>query len=75
MRQVASKKFLGRALAVCLVVVAHAFLLNLGHPATVALGFAYARVRRRSGGRRGAALVSDDGLSGRAFPPRRTGVW
>lgn len=30
-----------RALAVFLVVIAHAFLLNLGHPATTALGFAY----------------------------------
>jgi len=42
MRQVASKKLLGRALAVCLLIVAHAFLLNLGHPGTVALGLAYA---------------------------------
>ncbi len=36
------RKLLARATAVLLVVVAHAFLLNLGHPATTALGFAYA---------------------------------
>ncbi len=35
-------RFLTRALAVVFVVIAHAFLLNLGHPATTALGFAYA---------------------------------
>jgi len=42
MQQVASKTFLVRALAVILVVVAHAFLRNVAHPATTALGFAYA---------------------------------
>lgn len=31
-----------RCCAIFLVVVAHAFLLNLGHPASVLLGFAYA---------------------------------
>ncbi len=30
-----------RALAVALVIVAHAFLLNLAHPPSVAMGFAY----------------------------------
>lgn len=41
MQQAALMRFLTRALAVVLVVIAHAFLLNLGHPATTALGFAY----------------------------------
>lgn len=34
-------RFLTGALAVLLVVVAHAFLLNVPHPPSVALGFAY----------------------------------
>jgi Na+/melibiose symporter-like transporter len=34
-------RYVMRALAITLVVVAHAFLLNLGHAATPALGFAY----------------------------------
>ncbi len=34
-------KLLTRALAVFFVVVAHAFLLNLPHPPSTALGFAY----------------------------------
>jgi hypothetical protein len=42
MDHAAAKKLLARATAVLLVVVAHAFLLNLAHPATPALGFAYA---------------------------------
>lgn len=42
MDHAATKRFLARATAVLLVVVAHAFLLNLAHPATTALGFAYA---------------------------------
>lgn len=42
MQHAALMRFLTRALAVTFVVVAHAFLLNLAHPATVALGFAYA---------------------------------
>lgn len=41
MQHAALMRFLTRALAVFLVVIAHAFLLNLGHPATTALGFAY----------------------------------
>lgn len=41
MQHAAVMRFLTRALAVVLVVVAHAFLLNLGHPATTALGVAY----------------------------------
>ena len=41
MQHLALMRFLTRALAVALVVVAHGFLLNLGHPATTALGFAY----------------------------------
>lgn len=42
MRSAALNKFLVRALAVLLVVVAHAFLLNLGNPASTTLRFAYA---------------------------------
>lgn len=42
MQHAARTKFLVRALAVTLVVVAHAFVLNLAHPPTVGLGFAYA---------------------------------
>ncbi len=42
MQRAALMKFLTRALAVLLVVVAHGFLLNLGHPASTALGIAYA---------------------------------
>lgn len=34
-------RFFTRALAVILVVVAHGFLLSVGSPPTVALGFAY----------------------------------
>lgn len=41
MQHAALMRFFTRALAVILVVVAHGFLLNLGHPATTALGFAY----------------------------------
>ena len=42
MQQAAVMRFLARALAVTLVVIAHAFVLNLGHPATALLGIAYA---------------------------------
>ncbi len=42
MQHSALMRFLTRALAVVFVVIAHAFVLNLGHPATIALGFAYA---------------------------------
>ena len=42
MDHAAARKLLARATAVLLVVIAHAFLLNLAHPASTALGFAYA---------------------------------
>jgi hypothetical protein len=41
-RQVALRRFLQRSLAVFLVVVAHAFLLNVPHPPSPALGVVYA---------------------------------
>ena len=41
MQHAVLKRFLARSLAVVLVVVAHAFLLNLGHPPSTTLGFAY----------------------------------
>ena len=41
MQHAALTKLLTRALAVLLVAVAHGFLLNLPHPPSVELGFAY----------------------------------
>jgi hypothetical protein len=41
MRHAALTKFLTRAFAVTLLVVAHGFLLNLPHPPSLALGVAY----------------------------------
>ncbi len=41
MRQAAVMRFLTRALAITLVVIAHAFVLNLGDPASALLGGAY----------------------------------
>jgi hypothetical protein len=41
MQHAALTKFLTRALAVTLLVIAHGFLLNLPHPPSLASGFAY----------------------------------
>ena len=40
-RVIAAVKFLRRALAILLIIVAHTFLLNLPHPPSVTLGVAY----------------------------------
>jgi len=42
MRQAALERIFTRALAITLVVVAHGFVLNIPHPPSTALGFAYA---------------------------------